>query len=84
MGVGAQHRQVDGELVVVARAVGGLVELDQLVGRRGVVVVDPVGECLAQLDPGLLVVAGLEKDVGPLVGTDDATGGVAEQLVLVE
>ena len=66
------HRteEVHRELVVVAGAVNGVVEVHELLG---VVVVDVVGEHLALLDPGLLVVGGLLELVDPLVGADNAT-----------
>ena len=73
------HGVVDREAVVVAQAV----RAEELVLEVcHVVVVDVSGERVGEVEPGHLVVAGVQEDVDPLVAADLAVGRMERQLGL--
>ena len=80
--VSSINKKVNREAVVVTGTVHPLVELDQLARGGGIVIVDPIGEGLTPLDPGLLVGCRLDEDVRPLVGSDHPFNRISRQLTL--
>ena len=79
LGVGALRRVVHRVAVVVAEPSVSSYSPTMPVD---VVVVDPRRERVAEVQPRLLVVAGVEEDVGPLVAADDSAGRVLVQVGL--